>query len=143
VHEENRCGNPRTAGESTEYFRQMFEEDQKLSVRNASDSLKATITTDHRILCSTLKKKPYHIQMLHDLHEEDYPRQAAMCTEPVDKIQNDSLMGRILFDVEAISHVCGKIYRNNSRIWAKEKQIMERRVKICIILLRVVIITVT
>jgi hypothetical protein len=33
---------------------------------------------------------PYHIQMLHDLHEEDYSGRAAMCAELVDQIQNDS-----------------------------------------------------
>jgi hypothetical protein len=64
-----------------------------------------------------------------------------MCADLVDKMQNDSLMDHILFDDEAISHICGRIDRHNSRIWAKEKQIMERRVKICIILLLVIIDT--
>jgi hypothetical protein len=46
--------------------------------------------------------------MLHDLYE-DYPRQAAMCAELMDQIQNDSLMGHILFSEEATFHICDKI----------------------------------
>jgi hypothetical protein len=70
VHDENRCGCPRIARESAETVRQVFKEDQKLSVRNSSGRLNIP-TIIHRILCSTLKKKPYHIQMLYDLSEED------------------------------------------------------------------------
>jgi hypothetical protein len=85
-------------------FRQMFEEDQKLSVRNASDKLNVTITTVHRILttfkCCTICMKV--------IIQKERRR--------VRKIQNDSLMDHILFDDEAISHICGKINRHNSRI---------------------------
>jgi hypothetical protein len=67
------------ARESVESVRQVFEEEQKLSVWNASGRQNTTTTTVNGALRSTLKKKPYHIQMLHDL-PEDYPiRAAAEC----------------------------------------------------------------
>jgi hypothetical protein len=92
VHDKSRCGCLRTACESTESFHQVFEGYKKLSVRNASSRLNIFITTVHRTMCWTLKKEPYHIQMLQVLHE-DYPR----FIELVDQIQNGSLMDHLLF----------------------------------------------
>jgi hypothetical protein len=57
------------ARESVESVRRAFEGDQKLSIRNASGNvniikIKQNKKTADGILRSTLKKKPYHIQML-------------------------------------------------------------------------------
>jgi hypothetical protein len=60
VHDEKRCGRPRTHVETLTLF-----------ARNATCTLYVPTTTVHRVLLSTLKKKPYHIQIPHDLHEED------------------------------------------------------------------------
>lgn len=85
-----------TARESAESVRQVFKGDQKLAVRNAFGKLNIPTVTAQRILSSTLKKKPYHILILHGLHE-DYPRRAAMRADPSDPIQNGSLMKHVLF----------------------------------------------
>lgn len=121
VHDEERSGRPQTAQQNIEAVRIMFEDDRKISVRNASHRLTIPKTTIHRILRTTLKKKCYHIQLLHSLREEDYPRRAAMCAELVEQINNDNLMDHILFSDEATFHTCGKINRHNCRIWANEK----------------------
>jgi hypothetical protein len=62
----------------------MFEEDPRASVYSASQRMDIPRSTFHKILKSKLKKKCYHIQVLHDLHEEDYPRRAAMCADLVE-----------------------------------------------------------
>jgi hypothetical protein len=62
MHDESRCACARTARESVESVRQVFEEDQKLSVRDVSNKLSVIITTVDGIL-------------LHDLHE-GYPIRA-------------------------------------------------------------------
>jgi hypothetical protein len=67
--------------------------------------------------CFRLWGKPYHIQKLHDLHEECYPRREAVCAELVDRIQNDNLKNHILFSDEATFHICSKINRRNCRMW--------------------------
>lgn len=85
----------RTAREGIESFRQMFEKNQKLSIKYASGRLNIPTTTDHRVLHKILKKKPYHIQKLHDFREEDYPRRTAMCAEFVDQIPNENLMDHL------------------------------------------------
>jgi hypothetical protein len=66
---EKRCGRPRTAREIIESVHQVFEDDQKLAVRNESGRLNISTTTVCRILHLTMKKKPYLIQMLHNLLE--------------------------------------------------------------------------
>jgi hypothetical protein len=54
------------------------------------------------------------------VQEEYYPRRAIACAELDDKIQNDSLMHRILFSDEATFRICGKTKRQNYCIWANE-----------------------
>jgi hypothetical protein len=107
-----------TARESAEPVRKVFKEDQKWPVRNASGRLNMPTIAARRILRSTLKKRPYHTQMPHGLHE-DYPREAAMCAELFDLDQNDSLMNQILFSGEATFHICDKTNRHNCCVWAE------------------------
>ena len=61
VHDDSRNGLPRKSGERVELVREAFEEDPQLSTRRASNML-----------------QPYHIQMFHNLQEENYPRRAAL-----------------------------------------------------------------
>ena len=76
----------------------------------------------HRILqCNLKKKNPYHIQVFHNLQEEDHPRRAAMCAELVDQIKSDNLIHKILISDEVTFHTCGKDNRHNCRISADEK----------------------
>jgi hypothetical protein len=87
----------------------MFEEDPIASVRSASQRLAIPRSTVHKSLKSKLNKKCYHIQVLHDLHEEDYPRRADMYADLVEQIQNENLMEKILFGDEETFHTSGKV----------------------------------
>ncbi|PSN33103.1 hypothetical protein C0J52_19410 [Blattella germanica] len=121
VLDAKRSGRPSTPDQSVELTRELFEEEPGMSLRRASDRLQIPRATIHKILKTTLRKKAYHIQVLHDLHEEDYPTRAAMCAELIDQIEQEGLMDHILFSDEATFHTCGKVNRHNCRIWATEK----------------------
>jgi hypothetical protein len=69
-------------------------------------------------------KNPHHIQVFHNLQEEDYPRRAAtaaLCAELIEQIDSANLINNILFSDEATFHTRGKVSRNNCHIWADEK----------------------
>jgi hypothetical protein len=85
----------------------MFEQDPRASIHSTSQRLAISRSTVHKILKLKLKKKCYHIQVLHELHDEDYPRWAAMCADSVEQIQNENLMEHILFSDEATFHTLG------------------------------------
>jgi len=104
VHDDSRNGLPRKSGERIELVREAFEEDPQLSTRRASNML-----------------QPYHIQVFHNLQEENYPRRAALWTELIDQIESANLINKILFSDEATFHTCGKVNQHNCGIWADEK----------------------
>jgi len=49
-----------------------------------SNMLEVPRATIHRILRCDSNKNPHHIQVFHNLQEEDYPRRAAKCAELAD-----------------------------------------------------------
>jgi hypothetical protein len=121
VHDDSRSGRPRKSGERMEFVLEAFEEDSQLSIRRASNMLEIPLSSIHRLLGCDSKKIPYHIQVFHNLQEEDYPRRAAMYAEFIDQIESANLINKILFSDEANFHTCGKVNRHNGRIWADEK----------------------
>lgn len=121
VVDEKRTGRPKRSEESIELVREAFEKDPELSIRRASSTLSISQTTIFKILTFDLHKKAYRIQVLHNLHEEDYPRRSAMCAYLIDQIQSANLLDNILFSDEATFHMCGKNNRHNCRIWGNEK----------------------
>jgi hypothetical protein len=122
VHDDSRNGGPRKFGERMELDREAFEEDSQLSTRMASNILEIPRASIRRILrCGLEKKNPYHIQVFHNLQEEDYPRTAAMFAELIDQTESANLINKILFSNEATFHTRGKVDRQNCRIWADEK----------------------
>ena len=121
VTDENGRGRKRIDPTETERIQHLFEDEPRTSIRKASMQLNIPPSTVHKVLRCTLMKKPYRIQVLHALHEEDYPNRAARCAEFVDQIENDNLLNDILFSDEATFHTCGKVNRHNCRIWANER----------------------
>jgi hypothetical protein len=105
-----------------ELVREALEEDPQLSIRRTSNILEIPRASIHRILRCDLgeKKNSYHIQVFHNLQDEDYPRRAAMCAELIDQIESGNLINKILFSDEATFHTCRKVSQHNCCIWADE-----------------------
>ncbi|PSN43372.1 hypothetical protein C0J52_23092 [Blattella germanica] len=51
----------------------------------------------------------------------DFACRRAMCYDLLESVENENLMDNILFSDEVTIHVCGKVHRHNSRIWAYEE----------------------
>ncbi|PSN58023.1 hypothetical protein C0J52_02021 [Blattella germanica] len=121
VVDEKRSGRPQTSANDVELIQQAIERSPGASTRRLSNELDIPRTTVWRVLRFTLKKRAYHLQVLHHLEQEDYAARQAMCHDLLQAVANEDLMNNILFSDEATFHICGRVNRHNCRIWADEQ----------------------
>ena len=121
VCDEKRSGRPSTSQETVETIRQAIEQSPKASTRRLSREHGIPKSTVWQTLRFVLKKKAYHIQVLHHLEPEDYAARMAMCHDLIEAVNNEHLLAHVLFSDEATFHTCGLVNRHNSRIWADEQ----------------------
>ena len=93
VHDDSRNGHTRKSGKRIKLFRETFQEDPQLSICRASNMSEIPCASTHRILrCDLKKKNPCHIHVYHNLQEEDYPHNAAMCAELIVQLESANLI---------------------------------------------------
>jgi hypothetical protein len=67
-------------------------------------------TTVWRLPCKRLVFKPYRIQMVHQLSDEDYRRQLDFCLQLQDLMSSDDhFLEKVQFSDEATFHVSGGV----------------------------------
>ena len=101
-------------------IREAIERSPQASTRRLSNELDVPRATVLKILRFTLKKRAYHIQVLHKLDEEDYAARKAVCYDLMEAVNNENLFEHILSSDEATFHTCGKVNKHNCRIWGNE-----------------------
>jgi transposase len=89
VHDEPRSGRPSVSEHVVNAVRNVIHEQPCMSIRTASRRLGLPNATVHKILKSHLHMKSYHLQLSHDLHEEDYQQRSGMCADLVERIQTE------------------------------------------------------
>jgi len=78
-------------------------------------------TTVWRVLRKRLVFKPYRIQMVQQLSDEDHRRRLDFCLQLQDlTISDDNFLEKVQFSDEATFHVRGAVNRRNVRIWGSE-----------------------
>ena len=79
VDDEERSGRPSTSQETVLRIHEAIECSPRASTRRVSRELDVPHTTVWKVLRFTLKKRAYHLQVLHKLEAEDYSAREAMC----------------------------------------------------------------
>jgi hypothetical protein len=75
-------------------------------------------TTVWRVLRECLVFKPYRIQMVQQLSDEDHRHQLDICFQLRDLISsNDHFLEKVQFNDEATFHVSSAVNHRNVRIW--------------------------
>jgi len=78
-------------------------------------------TTVWRVLHKRLVFKPYSIQMVQQLSDEDYRRRLDLCLQLQDLMSSDDhLLKKVQFSDEATYHVSGAVDCHNVKIWGSE-----------------------
>ena len=104
-----------------ETIRQDIEQSPKASACRLNREYGIPKSTVWQTLRFVLKKKVYHIQVIHHLEPEDNAACMAMCQNLIEAVNNEHLLACILFSYEAFFYTCGLIIRHNSRICADEQ----------------------
>jgi len=78
-------------------------------------------TTVWMVLCKRLVFKPYRIQMVQQLSEEDHRRMLDFCLQLQDLMSSDDhFLEKVQFSDEVTFHVSGAVNRCIVRIWGSE-----------------------
>ena len=62
-----------------------------------------------KVLKFTLKKRAYHLQMLHQLHDDVIAERMAMCIDLLDSLEIDDLMSHTLFSDQTTLHASAHV----------------------------------
>ena len=114
-------GRPLTAEDDTERVWASFLHSRKKSTATAAKELSMLKTTVWRVLYKHLVFKPYCIQMLQQLSDEDHRCWLDFCLQLQDLMSSDDhFLENVQFSDEATFHVSGAINCHNVRIWGCE-----------------------
>jgi hypothetical protein len=113
-------GHPLTA-EDDERVRTSFLHSPKKSTGTAAKELLMSKTTVLRVLRKLLVFKPYRIQMVQQLSDEDHRCWLDFCLQLQDlKSSDDHFLEKVQFIDKATFHISGAVNRRNVRIWGSE-----------------------
>ena len=95
-------------------------ENNQTSVRKIANSMSLTYSSALRCL-KKLKLKPYKIQMLQHLNNNDYENRLIMCSTLLEMIKTmSSFCSLIIMSDEATFHLSGVVNKQNCRIWGEQ-----------------------
>ncbi|PSN51130.1 hypothetical protein C0J52_21619 [Blattella germanica] len=118
VCKEKSPGRPRVSEVNVERIQTAFQSSPIKSTRRASQELQLPTTTIWRVLRRRLVMRPYKLQLLQALRQDDKRKRMAFCNENQNAIDSDNTFAeRIVFSDEATFHVSGKVNKHNVRIW--------------------------
>lgn len=114
-------GRPRVSAENVERIRRTYERSPRKSTYEGSRELQMPQKTVWRVLRKRLKMKPYVIQLVQQLKQEDYGKRMNYATFMQESMEDETMADRLIFSDESTFHISGKVNRYNSRIWGTEK----------------------
>ena len=110
-------GRPLTSENDVEQVRASFLHSPKKSTGTAAKELSMSKPTVWRVLRKRLVFKPYPIQMVQQLSDEEHRRRLDFCLQLQDLMSSDDhFLGKVQFSNEAKFHVSGAVNRRNVRI---------------------------
>ena len=111
-------GRPRVSEENVAGIQAAYQRSPTKSTRRASRELQLPKTTVWRVLRRRLVMKPYKLQLLQALNNDDKHKRVEFSGQIQDVIDNDNNFSeRIVFSDEACFHLSGKVNKQNVRIW--------------------------
>jgi hypothetical protein len=88
------------------------------SVRSVAQNCSIARTTAHRIMTEHLSLKPYKIQYVQQLYEEDLQDRVEMCRTLIPMLTDSTIKENIFFSDEATFHINGLVNKHNVRYWS-------------------------
>jgi hypothetical protein len=121
--EQKSSGRPLTAEDVIAWVQASFVHSPKKSTGTAAKELTMSKTIVCRVLLKCLVFKPYRIQMVQQLSDEDHRRQLDFCLHLQDLMSSDDhFLEKVQFNDEVTFHFSSAVNRRNVRIWRSENQ---------------------
>jgi hypothetical protein len=115
--EQKSSGRPFTAEDDVESVGASFLHSPKKSTGTAATELSMSKTTVWRILLKRLVFKPYRIQMIQQMSDEDHRRRLDFCLQLQFVMSSDDhFLEKVQFSDEATFHVSGAVNRRSVRM---------------------------
>jgi hypothetical protein len=115
-----RPGRPGPSEERVVRVREAFQCSTLKPTNRASLELDIPQATVWRILRKRLRVKPYRLQLLQALTDEDKTRRLQFCIDMVQHLEEYGFAEKLIFSDEATIHLYVKVNRHNVRIWGTE-----------------------
>ncbi|GBL83425.1 hypothetical protein AVEN_180696-1 [Araneus ventricosus] len=104
-------GRPRISEENVERIRRTYERSPRKSTYEGSRQLQMPQKTVWRVLRKRLKMKPYVIQLVQQLEQEDYSKRMNYATFMQESMEDETMADRLIFSNESTFHIIGKVNR--------------------------------
>ncbi|PNF40965.1 hypothetical protein B7P43_G08819 [Cryptotermes secundus] len=113
-------GRPRVSEEHVARIRVAFERSPRKSTKRASHELAIPQSTVWRVLTVRLHLKPYRLQLVQALTNDDKRKRMEFCDSMLETMEDETFISRLIFSDEATFHLSGTVSRHNVRIWGTE-----------------------
>ncbi|PNF26248.1 hypothetical protein B7P43_G02693 [Cryptotermes secundus] len=113
-------GRPRVSEEQVARIRAAFERSPRKSTNRASRELAIPQSTVWRVLTVRLHFKPYRLQLVQALTNDDKRKLMEFCDSMLEMMEDETFISRLIFSDEASFHLSGTVNCHNMRIWGTE-----------------------
>ncbi|PNF42612.1 hypothetical protein B7P43_G01283 [Cryptotermes secundus] len=113
-------GRPRVSEEQVARIRAAFERSPRKSTNRVSRELETPQSTVWRVLTVRLHLKPYRLQLVQELTNDDKRKRMEFCDSMLEMMEDENFISRLIFSNEATFHLSGTVNRHNVRIWGTE-----------------------
>ena len=120
VEHRERSGRPsEITEEKIDEVSDVLENGLQSSVRSVAILCSIPPTTAHRIMTEHLSLKPYKVQFVQQLYEEDLQDKVEMCKTLISMLEDSHMQENLFFSDEATFYVGGLINKHNIGYWSQ------------------------
>ncbi|PNF33541.1 hypothetical protein B7P43_G17404 [Cryptotermes secundus] len=107
-------GRPRVSEEQVARIRAAFERSPRKSTNRASRELAIPQSTVWRVLTVRLHLKPYRLQLVQALTNDDKRKRTEFCDSMLEMMEDETFISRLIFSDEATFHLSGTVNRHSA-----------------------------
>lgn len=106
--------------EKVDDIRNAIQNEPQSSVRTIATACAIPTTTTYRIMREYLELKPFKLQFVQQLYEEDLQDRIDMCETMIPMLENEKVHDNIFFSDEATFYLRGLVNKHNVRYWSED-----------------------
>ena len=119
VEDRERPGRPsEITEEKIDEVAEVIENEPQLNVRSVATACSIPRTTAHRIMTEHLSLKPYKVQFVQEIYEEDIQDRVEMCKTLIPMLEDNRIQQNLFLSDEATFYLNGLVNKHNVIYWS-------------------------